>query len=605
MRSYLTRCRGKQRVVVEVLRLLPLVQREGNMRSALVRRGAALVAASALSITTLGALASPAQAHPAGDRAVNAGATWVKGQLTNGLVVGQYQYNGATIEYEDYGLSADFAFALAAVGGNDSTVVQIADAVAPKVTSWYDSFGTIYTGSAAKAAALAQTAGKDPSAFGGQNLIDVVEDRVGTTDPIVGRVQNEGEFDYNPPYGPVDSLNVISQGWAARALTTAGSAKAGSVTDFLLDQQCAEGFFRATLTADKMSTQQGCATGDAPSVDTTALTIINLLDTPGAPPAARTAASTAASWLATQQAADGSFSAGGSEGYNANSTGLAGWALAKTGNSAAAIKAAGWLRGVQISDLAPCVNTLATENGAIAYKPSTLATARTSGSIAAGQRDSYRRATAQALPALANVPAGTGPLSVSAPATAVEKSTVTVTVSGLGAGETGCVSFGSASKSVTGTGGSVTATFVLPAGVASHTFTLRTLAGLLTATTSSTLTPVPVPATPEVGELQAATTEIARNDRFKLALTCDDTEVCEGKIVVRTARKVRVDGAAARTFLISRKAYSVKPGTTEKLVLTVRKAARPTLDDGRIRVKAIQIAPDADRAVTKFWLRAK
>ena len=104
MRSYLTRCRGKQRVVVEVLRLLPLVQREGNMRSALLSRGAALVAASALSITTLGALASPAQAHPAGDRAVNSGATWLRAQLVNGLLVGDFG--------PSYGPSIDAGLAL-------------------------------------------------------------------------------------------------------------------------------------------------------------------------------------------------------------------------------------------------------------------------------------------------------------------------------------------------------------------------------------------------------------------------------------------------------------------------------------------------------------
>ena len=87
--------------------------------------------------------------------------------------------------------------------------------------------------------------------------------------------------------------------------------------------------------------------------------------------------------------------------------------------------------------------------------PRSSATTRTAGSIAAGQRDQYAFATAQALPALANVPAGTGPLTVSAPATAVEKSTVTVTVAGLGAGEAGCVSFGSVAKPVTGTGADV------------------------------------------------------------------------------------------------------------------------------------------------------
>ena len=75
--------------------------------------------------------AAPAQAHPAGDRAVSAGATWLKAQLTDGIVVGQFD----TFVYDDFGLSADIAFALDAVGGQDATVVQVADAVAPRSPS--------------------------------------------------------------------------------------------------------------------------------------------------------------------------------------------------------------------------------------------------------------------------------------------------------------------------------------------------------------------------------------------------------------------------------------------------------------------------------------
>lgn len=560
------------------------------------RRSAAALATASLVVAGLGFTTAPANAHPAGDRATNAGATWLTGQLTNGLVHND-QFGG----FDDYGLSADFALALKAVGGHDAAVTTIADAVAPNVTSWYDSFGTIYTGSAAKAAVLAQTAGKNATNFGGQNLQTVVEDRVATAAPIVGRVQNTGETDFQPPFGPVDSLNVISQSFAARALTTLGSAKAGDVTTFLLDQQCTEGFFRATLTSDKTATEQGCVAGDTPSVDTTALSVINLLDTAGASDAAKAAAASAAAWLKTQQAADGSFSAGATEGYNANSTGLAGWALAKAGDTASATKAAGWLRGVQIADLAPCTTTLAAENGAVAYKPDTLATTRTTGSIAAGQRDQFRRATAQALPALASVPAGTGPLAVSAPATAVEKSTVTVTVAGLGAGEAGCVTLGSVAKPVTGTGANVTVSFDLPAGASAHTFTLTTLAGAQSAVTNATLTPVPA-----VGELKANKVETVRKNKFALAVSCDDTEVCDGKIVVRTTRKVKVGNAKkARKVLIDKLAYSVEPGTTEKVVLKVGKPARKVLADGRIKVKAVQTATGADSSVTKFWLRSK
>ena len=163
-----------------------------SLQSPGLRRAGALVIATAITSSTLLVGAVPAQAHPAGDRAVSAGATWLKAQLTDGIVVGQFD----TFVYDDFGLSADIAFALNAVGGHDATVVQVADAVAPKVTEWYDSFGTIYAGSAAKAIALAQVAGKDATAFGGQDLQAVVEGTVGAAEPIVGRVQNQDEFDY-------------------------------------------------------------------------------------------------------------------------------------------------------------------------------------------------------------------------------------------------------------------------------------------------------------------------------------------------------------------------------------------------------------------------
>ncbi|MGS0626179.1 hypothetical protein ACU8YE_25470, partial [Ralstonia sp. VS2407] len=146
---------------------------------------------------------------------------------------------------------------------------------------------------------------------------------------------------------------------------------------------------------------------------------------------------------------------------------------------------------VQIADLAPCVTTLTAENGAVAFKPATLEPVRTAGKIGSGQRDQFRRATAQALPALANVPAGTGPLDLSGPVTAVENSTVTLTVSGLGAGEAACVTLGSESRPLTGTGGDVTVSFQLPAGAGSRTFTLTTLGGQDSVTVTATATPTP------------------------------------------------------------------------------------------------------------------
>jgi hypothetical protein len=561
------------------------------------------LAAVALAATTL-VVAAPAQAaETPADRAVSAGSTWLKGQLTAGIL------HNDEYDYDDLGLSADIAFALDAVGGQDATVDQIAAAVGDDVTSWYD-YGTIYTGSAAKAIALMQVGGLDATNVGGVDLQDVVEDNVATTSPIVGRVQNAGETVY-PSGEPTDTLNVISQSWAARALGGQDSDLADEVMAFLLKQQCDDGSFRSALTKDKAApeNQQGCAAGTAGEVDTTALTVLNILATPDASVTAKGAALLAASWLKTQQAADGSFSAG-ALGVNSNTTGLAGWALAEAGQHAAATKAASWLRGVQVADIAPCATTLSADNGAIAYAPADLATVRGAGSFSVPQRELTRRASAQALPALANLPAGAD-VTVSAPASAVEKSTVTVTVAGLGAGEPACVSLGSEAKSVTGTGSTVPVTFTLPAGAATRTFRVTTLTGSSTATTAATATPAtptptPVPAEPTVGDLDVAkVVKVGRKGIFKVEVACDSTVDCTGKLKVRTVGKVVRPNGAKKVLVVAKSAYDVEAGETAKVVLRLTKPARAAVGTTRTRVVAVQTADGADAVSTKFWLRRK
>lgn len=559
------------------------------------------LAAVALAATTLTlptpASAAPLPSSPTASRAVEAGAAWLTGQLTDGVV------HNDEYDFDDLGLSSDVAFAMKAVGKDDAASA-IADAVEPLSETWATGApwtpSRVYAGSAAKLTSLAQATGKDATDFNGIDQVARLEGLIASAAPLTGRLEDAG-VDTSNPYD-ADFVNVIGQSFAARALTTARSARADDATTFLLAQQCDAGFFRAQLNDDKADVQQGCSSADTGSVDTTALAVINILDTEGASKAARGAAALAADWLKSQQAADGSFSAGATEGYNANTTGLAGWALSRAGETAAATKAATWLRAVQVADLAPCANKLAADNGSVAYKPSILAAARTSG-ITLGARDQYRRTTAQALPALASAPASDAALRISTPATAVEKSIVTVTVLGLGAGEAACVSTGNASKSITGTGGSVEVTFDLPAGAATHTFRLTTLEGSSTAATVATLTP---PATaPTVGELSAARVVKARNNRFKLTVTCDSTLACAGTLKVRTAGKVKLANGKKRTVLVARSAYDVSPGRTGKVTLKLTKAARKALGPKRVRVVAVQRAAGAEPATTNFWLKRK
>ena len=156
--------------------------------------------------------------------------------------------------------------------------------------------------------------------------ISRLEDVVSTAAPTAGRIADMSI------YG--DYANVIGQSFAARALTTVGSDLADEATSFLLEQQCGAGFFR--LRPDRGQDQ--CPAGLRHRRR-------RQRERPGrhrdrrhqpvghsrASPSAIAAARSGASWLETQQSADGSFGAGSDDGANANTTGLAGWALGEAG----------------------------------------------------------------------------------------------------------------------------------------------------------------------------------------------------------------------------------------------------------------------------------
>ena len=226
----------------------------------LVHRVAAVLAAGTLVLTTAGT----AQAASA-----DTSADWLGRQLTNGLVHND-QYNS-----EDYGLTADTALALKAIGGHRATVRQIRAALSQHVDSWTTGvdYGSddVYAGSVAKAVVLAETTGADPRSFGGVNLVGRLQQRVSGVAPTVGRIQDRSG------YG--DYANTIGQSFAARGLSVAGASKAGAATTFLLKQQCAGGFFRLNFAAPTTA-EQGCdagtATTSAPDTDVTALAVLNL-----------------------------------------------------------------------------------------------------------------------------------------------------------------------------------------------------------------------------------------------------------------------------------------------------------------------------------------
>lgn len=348
-----------------------------------------LVAVAAAGLLTTSLVAVPAQAA---EDDVSSG--WLSRQLTDGLVVFP-QYG----DYVEYGMTADTAIALKAIGGHAADLRDIRRALAEDVDTWTGTGTYISAGSTAKAVVAAQTTGAEPKDFGGANVVRRLNKRVATEAPIVGRLRDKTDStDYN---------NVFSQAIAARGLARAGSGKADEVLRFLLKQQCAEGYFRLNF-RKSLTGKQSCdagnpATASAPDTDATALAVLSL---DALPRSARTkfvraAQSEAVAWLKATQGEDGSFGGGtATEAANSNSTGLAAWALGATGNCQRASRSAAWVLGLQVHGDVP--EPLAGEEGAIAYNQAALDAAREDG-ITESTEYEWRKATVDSAPALSFV----------------------------------------------------------------------------------------------------------------------------------------------------------------------------------------------------------
>lgn len=430
-----------------------------------LRRGTGLVAGAALVLASLSG--TPAQAA-AGE--AKPGATWLSKQLTNGLVHNP-NYGG----FYDYGLSIDTALALDAIGGRPAQVNAVADALGADLDA-YTTFQPYYpvpdvqvsAGGVAKAAVLASTAHQDPQAYGGRNLIAELEQMASASAPTTGRIADEVPPlpDPAPPYPSSDYANTIGQAYAARSLTQAGSQRAADVTDFLLDQQCEAGYFRLYFNADKSAPEQGCvdgAAGSEPDTDATAIALIQLKASGDTSAEVAAALDRGADWLISTQKANGSLGGGPTtSASNANSTGLAGWALGELGRTAQARKAATWVRALQPVDLGACRSKLTAQAGAIAYDSAALKAGRRSG-LGGDAQDQWRRTTAQAAPVLSFLPADPKKFSATPAKKTVKRGAkVVVTVKGLAKGENGCVSVGSTGKRVVGTGKALKVTFKAP-----------------------------------------------------------------------------------------------------------------------------------------------
>lgn len=362
--------------------------------------------AAAVALAGSLALGAPAQADPPpadADRAPVAKAgTWLASQVPeSGVFSVSYDFGSGPVAFPDPGLTIDGARALRETGGPAAVVTAMTDGVVRSLPGYYGGPAETYANAVGKAASFLQEQGRTGTEL--EAALSALRGAVSDRAPIAGRIEDQGGS-----FG--DFATPLGQAYAVQALTEAAAPEAASVRDFLLAQQCEEGYFRGGFTADKTETDQSCdgapEAQQGSSVDTTAFTILALQDLARTDAAVATALDEAATWLAGVQAADGSLTTGGTTGpANANSTGLAGWALGTEGDAGSAADAALWLRAHQLSNAGTCTPYAAADDGALVVDDLGLVNAQ-AGPMDDVDRGVALRATAQALPALAWAPGG-------------------------------------------------------------------------------------------------------------------------------------------------------------------------------------------------------
>ncbi|MDZ5622944.1 hypothetical protein SFC88_19040 [Nocardioides sp. HM23] len=326
-----------------------------------------------------------------------AGAAWLDGQLTDGVLYNdQYQVN-------DYSTTVELAYALMAVdvelAESDNTGLdEITAALEAGIEEYATPGKEIYAGSLAKLTSYATDTGADPRDFGGVDVVGALEEQTADDGTTAGRIGDVSE------YG--DYANSFGQAWAVRGLTNADSAEAAAARDFLLLQQCEDGYLRQDFSAPGAKDQSCDAAGGEASTDATALAVVLLHDVAEDDAELADALDAAVAWLVSEQAEDGSYVGSSQLPTNSNSTGLAGWALQLAGEDEAASAAAEWVLAHQVPE--DCGGLLADAAGAIAYDDAALSAAAAKG-ITVKTAYQWRLATAQAVPALLATPDGAEP----------------------------------------------------------------------------------------------------------------------------------------------------------------------------------------------------
>lgn len=309
---------------------------------------------------------------------------WLSKQLTDSVV-----YN-EQFEFDDLGLSLDVALALRSMERKPATVSAIRDAVVAEAPSYIGADPEQYAGATAKLLTVVAETGGDATDAGGIDLVARLEGLTAES----GRIADQSEFG--------DFANAIGQAFAVRGLSAVNSSEAWPAAEYLLSQQCEAGYFRLTLGAvdaeDPTCDAGDPATSSAPDTDATAFAVQALLTVKGHANEVDAALAAAATWLENTQKGNGSFGGGATtEPPNANSTGLAGAALAELGQCRKARLAARYTKKLQVRGNDD--TRLRREVGAIAYDRAAFERGEEEG-ITVETQDQWRRAGAQAAPVL-------------------------------------------------------------------------------------------------------------------------------------------------------------------------------------------------------------
>jgi hypothetical protein len=351
----------------------------GMTISTLRRTGASTAKAGialAAGLTLTGALATSSSAETLPDPG-SAAAYYLQQQLEAGG--GSFTVEGDFGAYVDYGVTADAVLALAAAGTGQVEARQATDYLAAHVVD-YIGFGDpseVYAGSVAKLVNVALVQGRDPSDFGGHDLLTTLQ----------SLETESGRFSDDSQWG--DYSNTFGQSLALIALDRAGIDPSPASIAFLGEQQCPGGGFQLYMD------DTPCSDAANSDPDATALAVQALIAVGG--PAESIEAGL--DFLASVQEADGGIGGGAPQtAPNANSTGLAGQAFVAGGRTAEAELARAYISGLQYGCSFP-----AGLRGGIAYDPAAYALQEAAGA-GATPVDQDRRSTTQALLALAGTP---------------------------------------------------------------------------------------------------------------------------------------------------------------------------------------------------------